>query len=146
MTRCHLLNFDALFAKAEFLDDCTVPVDVRLFEVSEQIPALTDHFQEAASRVMVFLVGLQVVGQIVNSLSQERDLHLRRARVTLVHCIGLDNRFFLCFQHICSTFYIYFRKTQNKAGVHLTKEADTLNPRNRLVLCLPTINTYLNSV
>ena len=123
MTRCHLLKFDALFAKAKFLDDCAVPIDVRLLEVSEQIPALTDHFQKAASRVMIFLVGLQVVSQIVNSLSQERDLHLRRARVTLVHCIGLDNRFLLCLQHICSTFYIYFHKTQNKAGVHLTKEA-----------------------
>src|SRR5690606_34562646 len=50
-----------------------------------------DHLQESPPRVMVLLVGLQVLGELVDPLGEDRDLHLGRARVGLVAAVAVDD-------------------------------------------------------
>ena len=53
-----------------------VALNVRTLQVIEQTPSLRDHFQQAAPRMIVFLVGLEMLGQVVDSFTQKRDLDL----------------------------------------------------------------------
>lgn len=85
---------DLLLSEAELLDDGTVTVDVLLLEIVQKITTLTDHFEKAATGVVIIVVGLQVLGEVGNSLCENGDLYLGRTCVTLVHSVGLDD---LCF-------------------------------------------------
>ena len=79
-------------ADAELLDDALVPLLVLALHVVEELAALAHHLQEAAARVVVFLVRLEVLGQIVDPLREDRDLHLRRAGIVGLGGIVLDER------------------------------------------------------
>ena len=57
--------------------------------------ALGDEFQETTSGVVVFLVFLQMVGEFVDTLGQETDLNIRRARVLFVDAGFLNQSCFL---------------------------------------------------
>jgi hypothetical protein len=50
---------------------------VRLLQVIEQTSAMLDHLQQAAPRMIVLFVRLEMLGEIVNSLAQQRNLNLR---------------------------------------------------------------------
>ena len=56
-------------AQSQSSDDFVILLDVRLLQVVEQTPAMLDHFQQPASRVIVFLVRLEVLGEFANSLT-----------------------------------------------------------------------------
>ena len=45
-------------------------------KVIQQTPALRDHFQQAAPRVIVLFVGLEMLCEFVDSLAQKRYLDL----------------------------------------------------------------------
>ena len=45
-------------------------------EVVEQTSALRDHLEQAAPRVVIFLVCLEMLGQLLDPLAEQRDLHL----------------------------------------------------------------------
>ena len=88
---------EALFAQAEFLDDSAVPIDILLHQIVEKATATTNHFEKTATGVVVFLVLFQVLGQVVDAASQDRDLDFGRTRVTLVGGVLLhDFGFFVC--------------------------------------------------
>src|ERR671927_520468 len=71
-------------AQTEASDQGPVPLDVVLPDVVEQsAPAAHEHEQSPAA-VVVLLVGLEVLGEVVDALGEERDLYLGRAGVTLV--------------------------------------------------------------
>ena len=70
-------------AQAETLDDRPVAVDLRLVEVVEQPTALADQQQQAAPAVVVVLVLLEVLGEVLDAVAEQRDLHLGRTGVTL---------------------------------------------------------------
>src|SRR5262249_23722782 len=74
----------ALLADAEGADELPVPIEVAALQVVEQPTALPDELQQTATRVVVLHVGLEVLGEVVDPLGEEGDLHLRRAGVALV--------------------------------------------------------------
>jgi len=57
-----------LVPQAQFLDDLPVSVDIRALQVVEQTATLTDHLAKPTATVVIFLVGAEVVGQIVDAL------------------------------------------------------------------------------
>ena len=66
-------------------------------EVVEQLAAAGHQHEEAAAGRVIFEVRLEMVGQLVDPLGEERDLHIRAAGILLVHAERLE---FLCFGHI----------------------------------------------
>lgn len=80
-----------LLADAQLCNDCTIALDVLLGEVVEQAAALTDHLVHAQTAVLVVGMHLQVLGELMDALGENRDLHLRRTGVALVRLVGFDN-------------------------------------------------------
>jgi hypothetical protein len=74
----------ALFAQVQFADQFFVTIGLRLAQIIEQTSALRDHFKQAASRRMIFPVGLKVLGQMLDPVSEKCDLHIRAAGIFLM--------------------------------------------------------------
>src|SRR5438552_1021265 len=72
-----------------------VPLDVVVLEVFEEPTTLADQHQEAAPRMMVLRMPLEVFGQAVDPLGEERDLDLRRSGIAVVNPELLDQGFLL---------------------------------------------------
>jgi hypothetical protein len=81
-----------LFAKAELADEAGVAVLILAAEVIEQRTALVDQHQQAAPRVIVFRVGLEVLGEVEDAFGEDRDLDFRRPSVALALRMFLDQR------------------------------------------------------
>jgi hypothetical protein len=54
-----------------------VTLGVLAVQVIEQAAALVDQHQQATTRMVVFLVGLEMPGEHFNTRSDQRDLHFR---------------------------------------------------------------------
>src|SRR3546814_7551189 len=65
------------------LDKFVIAVRILALEIIKQAAALVDQHQQAAARVIVLRVGLEMLGQIDDALGQDRDLDLGAAGVTL---------------------------------------------------------------
>ncbi len=89
-------------AQFQFLGDRLIASQVNRLQVFEQTAALADHHQQPAARAVVFFVGLQMLGQMVDALGEQRDLHVRRTRVLGVR-FELVNR-------LCLRFHNYERE------------------------------------
>lgn len=63
-------------AQAQTIDDLVVALNIRFLQVVEQTATLRDHFQQATPRVIIFLMRLEMLGQVVDSLAEKRHLHL----------------------------------------------------------------------
>ena len=63
-------------SEAQTIHDLVVALNIRSLQVIEQTASLRDHFQQAAPRMIIFLVRLEMLGQFVNSLAEKRHLHL----------------------------------------------------------------------
>ena len=74
-------NALALAAQAETLNELLVAADILALQVVEQAAALTDHDQETTTAVEVLLVGLEVFGQVADTLRQDGDLDFRRTGI-----------------------------------------------------------------
>src|SRR5215207_2883000 len=81
-----------LAAQTETLDELAVAVDVDIGEVAEQTTTLTDEEEQATTRVVVVLVLLQVLGEVLDPLGEDRDLDLRGSSVTGVGRVLFDDR------------------------------------------------------
>src|ERR1035438_1230639 len=79
----------------EALDQGGVALLALLLEVVQQAAALADHDHETAAAVVVLGVGLEVLGEVVDALGENRDLHLGRTRVRLVLFVVVDDDLFL---------------------------------------------------
>jgi len=77
--------------ESEFRDDSTVAVDVRALHVIEKATTSANHFEKAATAVVILLVRPEVIVQIVDSLGEDRDLHASGARVLLRNPILLNS-------------------------------------------------------
>ena len=82
------------FANVEALDKRSVLHDVLALEVALKSAALTDEQEKASSRVEIFLVRPQVVGDLQDALLHDCDLDFGRAGIALGGRI-IANR--LCF-------------------------------------------------
>lgn len=68
-------------ANAELLDELTVLVDVVLLDVGEETTTLTNQHEQTTTGVEVLLVGLHVLGQLLDALGQDGNLNLGVAGV-----------------------------------------------------------------
>src|SRR5437867_11499342 len=82
-------------ADSELVDERAVALGVLVLEVLEQPSALADQHQEATPRVVVLGVLLEVIGETVDPLRQERDLDLRRPGVALMDAELVDQALLL---------------------------------------------------
>ena len=55
-----------------------------MLQIPEQAPAVAHETQQPAPRMVVRLVLAQVLGEMVDALGEERDLHLRVTGVAFV--------------------------------------------------------------
>ena len=72
-------------AQLELFGDGLVTAHVRGLEIIQQAAALADHHQESAAGAVIFLVALQMLGQVVDALGEQRDLHVGGPGVLGVH-------------------------------------------------------------
>ncbi len=84
----------ALTAQTETANQAMIRFDVAAFQIIEHTSALRDHLEQAAPRMIIFLVGSEMVGQFVDAPREQCDLHLRRSGIALMGAI-LAQYFFL---------------------------------------------------
>jgi len=63
-------------AQLQFLGNRLVTAQIGILQVFQKAAALADHDQQPATRAVIFLIGLQVLGQMIDALRQQRDLHI----------------------------------------------------------------------
>ena len=85
-----------LLSQTESLNDGAVTLDVNLLKVTEKVSSVTYHLKKTAAAVVVALVLLQVLGEVVDSVCENRDLNLGRACVAF-SCLVLGNNCLLFF-------------------------------------------------
>src|SRR3954468_8481362 len=78
-------------ANAKLLDQSLVALLIGTPEIIKQLTTLRHELEQPAARVIVLDVGLEVLGQVGDPLSEDRDLHLGRPGVAGLGGIGLDN-------------------------------------------------------
>src|SRR5208282_1707446 len=84
------LEKSALLTQAESFHNLAIPIRVAPIQIIQQPPAFVDHHDQPAPRSMIFCVGLEVGGEIVDALAQQRDLYFRRSGVFRVRTVLLD--------------------------------------------------------
>ena len=82
-------------AQAQALDQRLVAVGAVSPQVVEHAPPLAHQFEQSAARVVVLFMRLEVIGEPVDPLCENRDLDFGRTRVRLVGSMG-SNRAGLC--------------------------------------------------
>src|SRR4051794_37529390 len=80
-----------LAAQPQPLDERAVALHVFVFQVAEQSPTTTDELQKATLGVEVVLVGLHVLGEVVDAAGQQCDLDLGRSGVTGAGAVLVDD-------------------------------------------------------
>src|SRR5687767_11097670 len=80
-----------LASKTELLDQCPVPLEVLALQVVQQPAAAADEHEQPAARVVVLRMRAQMLGQLVDALCEQRDLHLRRSGVSPVPAVRADD-------------------------------------------------------
>jgi len=88
-----------LVAQLELLGNRLVTAEVRALQIFEQAAALADHDQQATARAVIFLVGLEMLRQMVDAVREQRDLDIGGTGVFGVH-FELFNCFRLRFHRV----------------------------------------------
>jgi hypothetical protein len=73
------------------LDQRIVAIHILALEIVKQRTPLVDHLQQAAARMVVLVVRLEVSGQRVDAAGEDRDLDFRRTRVVGLAGVVLDD-------------------------------------------------------
>src|SRR5207237_7961649 len=77
-------------ADAQLVDYRPIALGLLSLDVLEKPPPFPDQHQQAPARVVILRMRLEVLGEPIDALGQERDLHLRGPRVPLVSLELLD--------------------------------------------------------
>ncbi len=83
-----------LLSESELLNYCAVTLNIGILEILEKVTSLTYHLEKSATAVEVLLIVSEMRVEVVDSLSENSDLNLRRAGVALVHSVS-ENDFLL---------------------------------------------------
>ncbi len=62
-------------------DNAAIPLDVLRSQIVEKTPTASNHNEQTSPAVMILFVGLQVLGEMVDPLGEQRNLDLGRTRV-----------------------------------------------------------------
>jgi hypothetical protein len=66
------------------LNQALVSIEIVVLKIIQEPSSLADKLQEAASGMVILNVSLEMLGEMLNTLAEQRDLHLRRAGVRLM--------------------------------------------------------------
>lgn len=77
------------------LDDLLVLIGLVHAKIIEKLAAVRDFAEESPAGGLVLLVFLKVLGEELNFLREDGDLHLRRTRILLMRAV-LGDEFLLC--------------------------------------------------
>jgi hypothetical protein len=80
-----------LFTNFQSLDHRAISLDVLLLEIIEEMSSLTYQFQQPSPGMMIFGMGFEMFGQIIDPLAQDGDLNLRRPRIRNMSLVLLDD-------------------------------------------------------
>src|SRR5687768_13191854 len=80
-----------LLANAEASNQLGVPIGVLALEIIQQAPPLADQLQQPAARMVILRVYLEVLGEVVDPVAENRDLHFRRSGVPVVRPVAADD-------------------------------------------------------
>ena len=72
-----------LAAQVQLGDQRRVALAIDLRQVVKKATTLRDHLEQAAARVVVLLVSLEVLGEVGDAFRKDRDLDLGRTGVAL---------------------------------------------------------------
>lgn len=81
-----------LATQTQFRNQGSVTLHVLFLEVPQQSSTLPDHHEQTSPAVMILLVDLQVLGEVVDPLGEQRDLDLGRTRVRGMRAVFVYNR------------------------------------------------------
>src|SRR5215470_8531369 len=84
-------NARELTTNTELVDQALVARLVGAQEIIEQLAALRHELEQAATRMIVFHMGLEMVGQRVDAFRQDGHLHFRRTGVAGFDRVRLDD-------------------------------------------------------
>ena len=104
-----LITILKLLSEAEFLNYCSVSLDILLCKIVKKLLSVTNHLRETSLRMEVLGVLLHVLGELIDSGSKNSYLNLGRTCVSLIDLVGLDEGV-LCFlrNHLFSPFIKLF--------------------------------------
>ena len=80
-----------LAAQTQPLDQALIAIEVVRREVPQQTPTVADDLQQTPARVMVLLVGLEVLRELTEPLGQKRNLNLGGPSVPVLQLLLLDD-------------------------------------------------------
>src|SRR6185503_14270452 len=86
-----VMHGPALLADTETPNEIGVAIGILALEIVEQSPALADELQQTSAGMMILRVDLEVFGQVIDALTQERDLYLRRSGVAVMSFVCADD-------------------------------------------------------
>ena len=127
-----------LLSEAELLNYCTVALDISLLEIAEKVSSVANQRLKTSAAVVVLMIGLEVLGESLDSVSQKSNLNLGRTGIALVSSVHLNNCLLFVFLHHGS-FHLsfYLSKTQLTVG-EMPHEA-TVDPKTELTTCVTII-------
>jgi len=81
-----------LITEAKLGDELAIPLNFCPLHIIEEAATPTDHLQQAAAAVMIFLVRLEMFVQVVDAVRKDGHLDAGGTGVGLTHAILLDCR------------------------------------------------------
>jgi len=85
-----------LLAQFQLFGDGLIATDVCRVQIIQQTAALADHHQQPATRTVIFCVFLEVLGEMIDALREQRNLHIRRTSISFVQ-LKIFNCLCFCF-------------------------------------------------
>lgn len=79
-----------LLSQAETTNQFVITIDIATLQIIQQTAALANQFEQSTARMIVFLMRLEMIGEFVDALGQERHLNFRRTGIRSV-CLVLRN-------------------------------------------------------
>jgi hypothetical protein len=82
-----------LLADTEFRNYGLIPLGIVFLQIVEQATPLADQHEKPAARAVVFLVRLEVLRQLANAFTQQRDLDFRAPGIAGMRAVLVDEGF-----------------------------------------------------
>jgi hypothetical protein len=84
-----------LLADAELADDAFIPLGIVFLQIIQQAAALADQHEKSAARAVVFLVRLEVLRQLADTLAEQRNLNFGTAGIARMRAVTVNEGFLL---------------------------------------------------